>query len=275
MILDEIIANKQDEIAQHQQNVTLTELRRRAESAPTPRNFDGSLRREQIALVAEIKRASPSRGALRGEFRLQQLASGYSRNGAAAISVLTDHKFFNGNLSDIESARGVAEIPVLRKDFIIDEYQIYESRAFRADAILLIVRVLSDKQLRDYVALADSLGMGVLVEIHEEAEVERALLADAQVIGINNRNLLDFTVDLAVTERLAPRILARGGVGSGKIIVSESGIFTRADVERADRAGAHAVLVGEALMQAEDVTAKVRELAGVGRQLYDSGVDTN
>lgn len=275
MILDEIISNKQAEIGQHKQNVTLAELRRRAESAPAPRNFEGSLRRKQVALIAEIKRTSPSRGALRGEFRPHQLASEYSKNGAAAISVLTDHKFFNGNLSDLESARGVAEIPVLRKDFIIDEYQVYESRAFHADAILLIVRALSDKQLRDYVALADSLGMGVLVEIHEEAEVERALLADAQVIGINNRNLLDFTVDLAATERLAPRILAQAGVESGKIIVSESGVFTRADVERAARAGAHAVLVGEALMRAEDVTVKVRELAGVGRQLYDKGESIN
>lgn len=267
MILDEIISNKKDEITQRKRRITLAEIRDRAGSAPAPRDFVSGLSREQVALIAEIKRASPSRGALRGEFSLPQLAFEYAGNGAAAISVLTDQKYFAGDLSDLESSRIAVDVPILRKDFIIEEYQVYESRAFHADAILLIVRVLSDSQLRDYVALASSLGMGVLMEIHEEAEVERALAADAQVIGINNRNLLDFTVDLAVTERLAPRILAQAGVGSGKIIVAESGVFTRADVERAARAGARAVLVGEALMRADDVATKVRELAGVGLHL--------
>jgi indole-3-glycerol phosphate synthase len=204
---------------------------------------------------------------LRGEFSLPQLAFEYAGNGAAAISVLTDHKYFDGDLNDLEIARSAVDVPILRKDFIIDEYQVYESRACHADAILLIVRILSDQQLRDYVALADSLGMGVLMEIHKEAEVERALAAKTQVIGINNRNLLDFTVDLATTERLAPRILARAGLGGGKIIVAESGVFTHADVERAARAGAHAVLVGEALMRAKDVATKVKELADVGLHL--------
>lgn len=267
MILDEIISNKKDEITQRKRRITLAEIRDRAGSAPAPRDFVSGLSREQVALIAEIKRASPSRGALRGEFSLPQLAFEYAGNGAAAISVLTDQKYFAGDLSDLESSRIAVDVPILRKDFIIEEYQVYESRAFHADAILLIVRVLSDSQLRDYVAVASSLGMGVLMEIHEEAEVERALAADAQVIGINNRNLLDFTVDLAVTERLAPRILAQAGVGSGKIIVAESGVFTRADVERAARAGARAVLVGEALMRADDVATKVRELAGVGLHL--------
>ncbi|HEX9076662.1 MAG TPA: indole-3-glycerol phosphate synthase TrpC [Anaerolineae bacterium] len=267
MILDEIISNKKDEITQRKRRITLAEIRDRAGSAPAPRDFVSGLSREQVALIAEIKRASPSRGALRGEFSLPQLAFEYAGNGAAAISVLTDQKYFAGDLGDLESSRIAVDVPILRKDFIIEEYQVYESRAFHADAILLIVRVLSDGQLRDYVALASSLGMGVLMEIHEEAEVERALAADAQVIGINNRNLLDFTVDLAVTEQLAPRILAQAGVGSGKIIVAESGVFTRADVERAARAGARAVLVGEALMRADDVATKVRELAGVGLHL--------
>jgi indole-3-glycerol phosphate synthase len=158
---------------------------------------------------------------------------------------------------DLEAVRGAARVPVLRKDFIVDEYQVYESRALPADAILLIVRVLSDVQLCDYLALTQSLGMSALVEIHDEHELDRALAAEARLIGINNRNLADFTVDLATTERLAPQI------AKDKIVVAESGVFTRADVERAARAGAHAVLVGEALMRAADVGAKVRELANV------------
>lgn len=272
MILDEIIANKKDEIAQRKRRVTMTEFRDRAESASAPRDFASALSRDRVALIAEIKRNSPSRGALRGEFGLPQLAFEYAGNGAAAISVLTDEKYFDGDLIDLETARSAVDVPILRKDFIIDEYQVYESRACHADAILLIVRVLSDQQLQEYVALAGSLGMGVLMEIHEEAEVERALEVDARVIGINNRNLLDFTVDLAATERLAPRILAHAGVGSGKIIVAESGVFTRAEVERAARAGAHAVLVGEALMRAKNVATKVRELSGVGRHLQPDAI---
>jgi indole-3-glycerol phosphate synthase len=266
MILDAIVSNKKDEIAQRKRRIGLIQVRDRAESAPPPRSFASGLSGRQVALIAEIKRASPSRGVLRGEFRLPQLAFEYARNGAAALSVLTDQKYFGGDLNDLETVRIAVDVPILRKDFIIEEYQVYESRAWHADAILLIVRVLSDSQLRDYLALAGSLGMGVLMEIHEEAEVERALAADAQIIGINNRNLLDFTVDLATTERLAPCILAQAGVRSGKIIVAESGVFARADVERVALAGAHAVLVGEALMRANDVATKVRELAGV--ELY-------
>lgn len=264
MILDAIVSNKKDEIAQRKRRISLAQVRDRAESAPAPRAFASGLSGRQVTLIAEIKRSSPSRGALRGEFSLPQLAFEYARNGAVALSILTDQKYFGGDLNDLETARIAVDVPILRKDFIIEEYQVYESRACHADAILLIVRVLSDSQLRDYLALAGSLGMGVLMEIHEEAEVERALAADAQIIGINNRNLLDFTVDLATTEQLAPRILAQAGVGSGKIIVAESGVFARADVERVALAGAHAVLVGEALMRANDVATKVRELASVG-----------
>ena len=274
MILDEIISNKKDEVTQRKRRITLAEFRDRAESAPAPRDFGGGLCREQVALIAEIKRTSPSRGALRGETSPPQLAFEYAGNGAAAISVLTDQKFFDGDLSDLESCHIAVDVPVLRKDFIIDEYQIYESRAFHADAILLIVRILADSQLREYVALAGSLGMGILMEIQEESEVERALAADARVIGINNRNLSDFTVDLATTERLAPRIWTQAGVASGKIIVAESGIFTRADVERVSRAGVHSVLVGEALMRAEHVATKVRELTGVGLHLQRNVMGT-
>ncbi len=259
-ILDEIVANKRIEVDESKQHVSLAEIRDRGESAPAARDFARALVRENVALIAEIKRASPSKGELNTQIDPAQLAQTYAAHGASAISVLTDKKYFNGDLSDLKSVRAAVQIPILRKDFIVDEYQIYESRTLQADAILLIVRVLSDLQLCDYLALAQSLGMNALVEIHDESELERAVAANARIIGINNRNLANFTVDLATTERIAPQI------GADKIIVAESAVFTCTDVERAARAGAHAVLVGEALMRAEDVGAKVEELSGVKRK---------
>ncbi len=266
MILDEIVANKRAEIAKRRQRVSLAELQRRAESLESTRDFANALRGGCVALIAEIKRMSPSRGALSPERHSKDgasplhLARAYAANGAAAISVLTDKKHFNGSPSDLKAVRAATQIPILRKDFIVDEYQIYESRALQADAILLIVRMLSDAQLHDFLALTDSFGMHALVEVHDERELERALAADADIIGINNRNLADFTVDLRTTERLAPQIPRE------KRIIAESGIFARVDVERAAHAGAHAVLVGEALMRAEDVGAKVQELSSVKRK---------
>ena len=257
MILDEIVANKRTEIQHRQQRISLAEFRTRAESVPGTLSFADALVGEKVALIAEIKRASPSRGELNVQADPPRLAQTYAANGAAAISVLTDKRYFGGSLNDLKSVRVAVQVPILRKDFIVDEYQVYESRALQADAILLIVRVLADAQLRDYLALARSLGMGALVEIHDEADLERALAAHARVLGINNRNLADFTVDLATTERLAPEI------PDEKIVVAESGVFTRADVERAARAGARAVLVGEGLMRAPDVGEKVQELASV------------
>ncbi|MEW5719319.1 MAG: indole-3-glycerol phosphate synthase TrpC [Chloroflexota bacterium] len=259
MILDEIVANKHGEVAEAKTRVALAEIRARAQAAPAPRDFARALKRECVALIAEIKRASPSRGELNAHVDPPPRARAYAEHGAAAISVLTDAKYFNGSLDDLRAVRAVVDAPVLRKDFIVDEYQIYQARAGGADAILLIVRVLSDAQLREYGALAQSLGMSALVEIHDESELDRALAADARIVGINNRNLADFTVDLATTEMLAPKI------GCGKIVVAESGVFTRAEVERVARVGVHAVLVGEALMRAEEVGAKVRELADVPR----------
>ncbi len=259
MILDEIIANKHTELAERRQQVPLPELRAHAESALLARDFGRALVGESMALIAEIKRASPSRGELDTRADPSERAQVYAAGGAAAISVLTDVRYFGGDLDDLGSVRAVVHIPILRKDFIVDEYQIYESRAHRADAILLIVRALSDAQLRDYLALTHALGMAALVEVHREDELERALAADPRIIGINNRNLSDFGVDLAATDRLAPC------VPRGKIVVAESGVFTRSDVERVARAGAHAVLVGEALMRAPDVRAKVEELAKVRR----------
>lgn len=260
MILDEIVAAKRQEVDKRRARISPEEFRARAENAPPPRDFRNALRlKEQIALVAEIKPASPSRGDIRTGIDPARLARIYDQNGAAAISVLTDRGFFKGDLNNLKAARVGALVPLLRKDFIIDEYQVYESRALQADAILLIVRILDDAQLRDYRLLAESLGMAALVEVHDEHEVERALASGATVIGINNRNLSDFSVDLASTERLIPLIPSR------VVRVSESGILTRADVERVATAGADAVLVGEALMRAEDVGARVRELSQVPR----------
>lgn len=263
MLLDEIVANKRGEVAQRQQRVSLAELRKRMEAIDTlepARDFAGALRGDCVALIAEIKRASPSRGALNDGASPRHLALTYAANGAAAISVLTDKKYFNGSPKDLNIVRAAIQVPVLCKEFIVDEYQIYEARALQADAILLIVRLLSDMLLHDCLALATSLGIHALVEIHDEHELERALAAHAEIIGINNRDLTDFTVDLSTTERLAPQVPRE------KIVVAESGIFTRADVRRAARAGAHAVLVGEALMRAEGVGAKVRELSQVARK---------
>lgn len=261
MILDEIVAVKQKEIEKRRARISQDEFRSRAENSPPVRDFASALAEgEFVSLVAEIKPASPSRGDLSTNVDPVKIARLYDANGAAAISVLTDRQFFKGDLNNLKAARVGADVPLLRKDFIIDEYQVYESRALQADAILLIVRILDDAQLRAYRVLAESLGMAALVEIHNEAELERALNSDATIIGINNRNLADFTLDLATTEALAPKI------PQGKISVSESGIFTRVDVERAANAGATAVLVGEALMRADDVGAKVQELASVARK---------
>jgi indole-3-glycerol phosphate synthase len=260
MILDDIVANTRAQVAERRQRVSLADVRACAGSVSVPRNFAGALQRDHVALIAEVKRASPSRGALRAELDPAQLARAYAENGAAAISVLTDARFFHGSLSDLEAARAAVGVPVLRKDFTVDEYQIYEARAHQADAVLLIVQILSDAQLRDYLALAHLLGLGALTEVHDEAELDRALVADAPIIGVNNRNLADLTVSLATTERLAPRI------PRGKIVVAESGIWAGADVERVARAGAHAVLVGEALVRAEDVGTKVHELGSVRRK---------
>ncbi len=257
MILDEIVAEKRQEIARRRVHISLAEFRTRAESAPEARDFTGALHGEAVALIAEIKPASPSRGEIRSGVNPLQLARVYAENGASAISVLTDRKYFHGELNNLKAARVGCEVPLLRKDFIVDEYQVYESRALQADAILLIVRLLDDAQLRDYGALAEALGMAALVEVHNAEELERGLVAGARIIGINNRNLADFSVDLSTTEQLAPLIPA------GRVVVGESGVFSRADVERVARAGVDAVLVGEALMRADDVGAKVRELSSV------------
>ena len=238
----------------------MEELRADALDAPPPLGFRAALaERDDVALIAEIKRSSPSAGLIREDFDPAGIAASYRAGGAAAISVLTDERFFGGQLGYVAEAKSAAALPVLRKDFTVDEYQIYEARAAGADAVLLIVRILSDAQLRAYRALANELGMAALVETHNAEEVERALESGAEIVGINNRDLDALTTDLATTEALASRI------PHGPTIVSESGISSRGDVERLARCGVHAVLVGEALMKSKDITESTRELSQVPR----------
>ncbi|MBI3977391.1 MAG: indole-3-glycerol phosphate synthase TrpC [Chloroflexi bacterium] len=261
MILDDILAHKATEIAAAKARLAPAEVRARAEAEPPPLDFAAALRRGSgpVRLIAEVKRASPSRGVFGSDLDPSTLAAIYAANGAAAISVLTDERFFHGTLADLTAvktrAAGPAGVPVLRKDFVVDPYQVWEARAAGADAILLIVAALDDARLRDLRILAEELGMAALVEGHDEAEIDRALATGATVVGINNRDLRTFQVDLATTERLRPRIPA------GCIAGGLSGIHSRADVERLAAAGVDAVLVGEALVRSADVAAKVRELA--------------
>ena len=264
-ILAQIIEHKKMEIAA----LDAQALRRAAESSPEPRDFLSALtptplpqgEGQRVRLIAELKRASPSKGILAPHLDLFQVADIYTQNGASAISVLTDENFFMGKLETLHALRTTyhCPVPLLRKDFIIDEVQLYESRANGADAILLIAAALTDNALfADLHACVLSLGLTALVEVHDEAETERALkLKDVKLIGINNRNLATFDVTLETTERIRPMI------SPDIAIVTESGIFTAQDVERLAKANVDAVLVGEALVTSEDIPAKVRELSGV------------
>ena len=262
-ILEKIIEHKRMETAA----LDAPAIRHVADSVPAPRDFISALKRRRASqspsLIAELKRASPSKGILAPHLDLFQVADIYTENGASAISVLTDEKFFLGRLETLRELcfTQKVEIPLLRKDFIIDEVQLYESRANGADAILLIAAALTDDALfADLHACALSLGLAALVEVHDEAEMERALqLKDLRLIGINNRNLATFDVSLETTELLRPLI------PSNIAVVAESGIFTTQDVERLAQANVDAILVGEALVTSEDIGAKVRELSGKNR----------
>ncbi len=255
-ILDDIVAAKRQEIARQKREVPPEALEQRIAAQPAPLNFSGALWGDRVRLIAEVKKASPSRGLLRADFDPVALATTYAENGAAAVSVLTDARFQGTleHLAAVKSALQPRGVPVLRKDFIFDAYQVHEARAYGADAILLIAAILSPDSLKELLRAAERLWMQCLVEVHDEQELDVAVAAGAEVIGINNRDLHTFKTDLSVTERLAPSI------PKGKIIVSESGIFTRDDVRRVGRLGVHAVLVGEALVTAKDVAAKVRDL---------------
>ncbi len=260
MILDEIMAHKRKELEARRQVVPLADLKARGADLPPSLDFAAALRGEGVSLIAEIKRASPSRGLLCADFDPARLATTYAANGAAAISVLTDEKFFQGKLEYLDRIREAlgATIPLLRKDFIFDPYQVYEARAHAADALLLIAAVLPNETLAELLALTHELGMTALVEVHDEQEVERVLPLHPRVVGINNRDLRDFSVDLATFGRL------RSLLPCDTIAVAESGVHTAADVRRLAKMGADAVLVGESLVTARDRPAKVQELAAGG-----------
>ncbi len=258
-ILERILAHKAEELARQQAIVSQAMLAARAARLPPPRDFAAALRRPPAtALIAEVKQASPSRGVLRHPFDHLAIAATYRDAGAAAISVLTDEHFFQGSLALLEAIRELPAIPpLLRKDFIIDPYQVYEARAYGADALLLIVAALDDERLASLLSLSTSLGMATLVEVHNQAELQRALAVGATLVGVNNRDLHSFQVSLATTAELA-RHLPDGA--RHPILVSESGIFTPADVAYVRACGADAVLVGEALITAADIAAATRML---------------
>jgi indole-3-glycerol phosphate synthase len=260
MILDDIVANTRLEVAAAKERLPPAELIAMAEVAPPRRDYLAALRPApdsgEIRVIAEIKRASPSKGVIRGEIDLLALAASYIAGGAAVISVLTDRKFFGGTLEDLSRVSSYGSVPTLRKDFLIDPYQVYEAVVAGASSALLIVGILDDQELADLIALERSLGLEPQVEAHDEAEVERALRAGAIIIGINNRDLRNFAVDLGTTERLRQLIPA------DRVVVSESGINTAADVDRLRAAGVQAIHVGESLMVSADPALKLRELVG-------------
>ena len=258
-ILDRILARTAADVAIRKQLTTLAELERMAADRPVPVSLAAALAVPGISVIAEFKRASPSKGRFAFEATPSEVARDYFAGGAAAMSVLTDEPFFLGSLADMQSAAVVAHnlpapAPILRKDFVLDEFQIAEAKAYGADAVLLIVGALDHARLIQLLENTIAYGLEALVEVHDEREMELAAEAGAATIGINNRDLHTFTVDLAVTERLAPMAPV------GAILVGESGIFTRADAVRLTKAGAHAVLVGESLITSPDRVAAVREL---------------
>ncbi len=263
-VLDRILERKVAEVAEARARLPLSDTRRRAEETPYAlRDFQAALQGERVSLIAEVKRASPSKGLLTRDFAPVMLAATYAVNGAAAISVLTDEPFFKGSLAYLSAIREAVDAPILRKDFVIDPYQVYEARAAGADCLLLIVAALADRQLEDLHALAAELGMAALVEAHNEDEMERASRLGAKLVGVNNRDLKTFHVDLDATARLAPL------VNDDVLLVAESGIFSPGDVRRMARQGARAVLVGESLMKAPDTVSLVRELSNVPRGADD------
>ena len=255
-ILERIVADKRDEVASRKRSASRAELERRCAGLAPARDFEAALRPAgaPVALIAEVKKASPSRGVLAADLDPVGLAETYDRHGAHAISVLTDEKYFKGHLDLLAAIRGRASAPLLRKDFTIDEWQLWESRAAGADAVLLIVAILEGARLVDLLAAAKGIGLAALVECHTAAEVDRALSAGCRILGINNRDLATFETRIETTLALLPLI------PPGPTVISESGFFTGDQVQRVVTAGAHAVLVGEGLVRAGDVAAKIREL---------------
>lgn len=259
-VLDKILARKVEEIAERKSIVSLEEMMESSLETPYGvRDMLSALQKETVALIAEVKRASPSKGIMVKDFAPVMIASTYNQNGASAISVLTDEDFFMGHLDYLTSVRESVTVPVLRKDFIIDPYQVYEGRVAGADAILLIVAALSDSQMEELYEVVTGLDMTPLVEVHNEDEMERALRLGAKLIGINNRDLKTFHVDLETTSCLADM------VSDDVVLVAESGIKTADDVKRMGQLGAHAVLVGESLVMSDDMVQSVRAFSSQAR----------
>lgn len=257
-ILKKIIYRKREELSACKSAKPLADVRSQAADMPPTRGFEAALRRTvssgETAIIAEVKKGSPSRGIIRADFDPLEIARTYQAHGASCLSVLTDEHFFLGRLDYLTQIRQAVTLPLLRKDFIFDEYQIYEARSAGADAILLIAAMLELSQLLDFTALARELSLDILLEVHDEAEMETALRTDCTLIGVNNRNLRTFVTDLQTTGRLA-RMMP-----SERMLVAESGIATRADLQRLMNDGAAAFLIGESLMREADIGAKLREL---------------
>ncbi|MYG00327.1 indole-3-glycerol phosphate synthase TrpC [Candidatus Poribacteria bacterium] len=257
LILDKIISHKLKELQLEQEKVPLSKLKSKLDNLPLTKDFRSAIALpNRVNLIAEIKKKSPSKGIIRKDFDPIHIAKTYRDNGTAAISVLTDVRFFDGKLDYLSAIREVVNVPILRKDFTIDPYHIYQARVAGADAILLIVAALTQLQLQEFQQIATSLSMASLVEVHTKTELEIALDTGAEIIGINNRDLRTFNTDIATTFKLLDYI------PSDKVIVSESGIYTRADVDSLENAGVNAILVGESLMRSPNIGEKVQELIG-------------
>jgi indole-3-glycerol phosphate synthase len=252
-ILDRIVADKKQEVELKKRSLPLSALKERA-ARQEPLDFAAALRGNSLKLIAEVKKASPSKGVLSHDFNPVALAKTYARHGAVAISVLTEVNYFQGSIEHLATIREAVNIPLLRKDFIFDEYQVFESAAYRADAILLIMAILSPERLEELMTLSRNLHLSCLVEVHDEDELFKALLAGAEIIGINNRDLNTFNIDTNTTRRL--RLL----IPEEQIVVSESGIRNKDDIKKMKECKVNAVLVGEALITAPDIPAKMKEL---------------
>ena len=258
-ILNKIVAHKLEEVAAARKSASISEIKARIDDLEDlPRGFERHLREaaasDWTAIIAEVKKGSPSRGVIRADFDPQNIAAIYQENGATCLSVLTDEKFFLGHLSYLALIRETVSLPLLRKDFICDPYQIFEARAAGADAILLIAAMLDLNQLREFHAAAKEIHLDVLLEVHDEMEMEKALNTDCTLIGVNNRNLRTFVTDLGTTARLARLMPA------DRLLVAESGINSRADIVRLQADGASAFLIGESMMRENDIGAKLKEL---------------
>jgi len=256
MILQKIVENKREELMRQKEILPLADLRQMLADQPPTLDFTGAIRGRGSAVIAEVKHRSPSKGLIREDFDPVAIAGIYEKNGASAISILTERKFFGGSAAYVPRIRKALNLPLLRKDFIIDTYQISETRVLGADALLLIARILEQGQLREFLGLASELGLAALVEVHDETDLEKAISSGARIVGINNRDLETFRTDLETSIRLARRI------PKGVTVVSESGISNRGDIERLMGAGIHAFLIGESLMREKDIGRKLRELLG-------------